>query len=236
MIPALVSSMVCLCLGMLYPAYASYKAVRAKNVKEYVKWMMYWIVFALFKTIETFTDVFFSFWFPFYYEIKIVLLVYLLSPYTKGSSLLYRQFVHPALVTKEQEIDDMLNVAQTRSYKTVMELVQGGVKYITGFVVESVTKAPCILGEMMKNGQNMQQNQMSAYRRKASTMETNNENNLLRIDDENMTYDEIEQEIFLDEDLGSESSDDPEFRPMVKVKKTQSRKPSTRMSTRKNQQ
>jgi len=221
---------------MLYPAYASYKAVRAKNVKEYVKWMMYWIVFALFKTIETFTDVFFSFWFPFYYEIKIVLLVYLLSPYTKGSSLLYRQFVHPALVTKEQEIDDMLNVAQTRSYKTVMELVQGGVKYITGFVVESVTKAPCILGEMMKNGPNMQQNQMSAYRRKASTMETNNENNLLRIDDENMTYDEIEQEIFLDEDLGSESSDDPEFRPMVKVKKTQSRKPSTRMSTRKNKQ
>ena len=164
--------------------------------------MMYWIVFALFKTIETFTDVFFSFWFPFYYEIKIVLLVYLLSPYTKGSSLLYRQFVHPALVTKEQEIDDMLNVAQTRSYKTVMELVQGGVKYITGFVVESVTKAPCILGEIMKNGPNMQQNQMSAYRRKASTMETNNENNLLRIDDENMTYDEIEQEIFLDEDLG----------------------------------
>ena len=169
---------------------------------RYVKWMMYWIVFALFKTIETFTDVFFSFWFPFYYEIKIVLLVYLLSPYTKGSSLLYRQFVHPTLVTKEQEIDDMLNVAQTRSYKTVMELVQGGVKYITGFVVESVTKAPCILGEIMKNGPNMQQNQKSAYRRKASTMETNNENNLLRIDEENMTYDEIEQEIFLDEDLG----------------------------------
>jgi len=234
MIPALVSSMVCLCLGMLYPAYASYKAVRTKNVKEYVKWMMYWIVFALFKTMETFTDVFFSFWFPFYYEIKIVLLVYLLSPYTKGSSLLYRQFVHPALVTKEQEIDDILNVAQTRSYNTVMELVQGGAKYITRFVVDSVTNAPCLLGEKMR-GQNVQQHQIRAFRRKASTMEGNDMNNYnLLVDDQNLTDVDFEQEIFIDEDLGLESSDDPDYSPLLQVKKTKSRKPSTRMSSRKN--
>jgi len=43
-----------LVLGTLYPAYASYKAVRTKDVKEYVKWMMYWIVFAIFTSVETF--------------------------------------------------------------------------------------------------------------------------------------------------------------------------------------
>merc|ERR1712025_1013737 len=120
--PALLSSMVCLCMGMLYPAYASYKAVRTKNVKEYVKWMMYWIVFALFTSLETFTDLFFSFWFPFYYEIKIVLLIWLLSPATKGSSLLYRKFVHPALVRREPKIDEMISAAQTRSYDTCLQL------------------------------------------------------------------------------------------------------------------
>ena len=57
---------------------------------RYVKWMMYWIVFALFTSIETFSDFFLSFWFPFYYEIKICFLIWLLSPATKGSSLLYR--------------------------------------------------------------------------------------------------------------------------------------------------
>jgi hypothetical protein len=67
-----------------------------------IKWMMYWIVFALFTCVETFTDIFFSFWFPFYYEIKIILVVYLLSPATKGSSMLYRRFVHPALSKREQ--------------------------------------------------------------------------------------------------------------------------------------
>lgn len=63
--------------------------------------MMYWIVFAFFITIETFTDIFLS-WFPFYYEIKVLLVVWLLSPATKGSSMLYKKFVHPMLTRREQ--------------------------------------------------------------------------------------------------------------------------------------
>ncbi|KAB1256761.1 Receptor expression-enhancing protein 1, partial [Camelus dromedarius] len=64
-----------LIFGTLYPAYYSYKAVKSKDIKEYVsstffrgalccilfqqvKWMMYWIIFALFTTAETFTDIF----------------------------------------------------------------------------------------------------------------------------------------------------------------------------------
>ncbi|XP_043368634.1 receptor expression-enhancing protein 1 isoform X3 [Dermochelys coriacea] len=68
-----------------------------------VKWMMYWIIFALFTTAETFTDLFLC-WFPFYYELKIAFVAWLLSPYTKGSSLLYRKFVHPTLSSKEKQL------------------------------------------------------------------------------------------------------------------------------------
>ncbi len=32
----------------------------------------------------------FGFWFPFYYEIKIVLLIWILSPQTRGGSFIYR--------------------------------------------------------------------------------------------------------------------------------------------------
>ena len=33
-----------------------------KNVLLQVKWMMYWIVFALFSSVEAFTDIFVAFW------------------------------------------------------------------------------------------------------------------------------------------------------------------------------
>ncbi|NXS44726.1 REEP2 protein, partial [Balaeniceps rex] len=108
-----------LIFGTLYPAYSSYKAVKTKNVKEYVKWMMYWIVFAFFTTAETLTDIVLS-WFPFYFELKIAFVIWLLSPYTKGSSVLYRKFVHPTLSNKEKEIDEYITQARDKSYETMM--------------------------------------------------------------------------------------------------------------------
>uniref|UniRef100_A0A1B6C0Y1 Receptor expression-enhancing protein n=1 Tax=Clastoptera arizonana TaxID=38151 RepID=A0A1B6C0Y1_9HEMI len=140
MVSTIISRLVILLFGTLYPAYASYKAVKTKNVKEYVKWMMYWIVFALFTCIETFTDVFFSFWFPFYYEIKIILVLWLLSPATKGSSILYRKFVHPMLSQREQEIDEYISRAKEQGYHTVLHLGSKGVSYATNVIMQTAIK------------------------------------------------------------------------------------------------
>ncbi|XP_045485612.1 receptor expression-enhancing protein 1 isoform X2 [Pieris rapae] len=139
MISSIISRLVILVFGTLYPAYASYKAVRTKNLKEYVKWMMYWIVFALFTCTETFTDVFLS-WFPFYYEVKIVLVLWLLSPATKGSSILYRKFVHPALCRREQEIDEYIAKAKDQGYHTVLNLGTKGVNYATTVIMQTAIK------------------------------------------------------------------------------------------------
>ncbi|XP_017839045.1 uncharacterized protein LOC108597154 isoform X2 [Drosophila busckii] len=139
MISSLISRLIILFFGTLYPAYASYKAVRTKNVKEYVKWMMYWIVFAFFTCIETFTDIFLA-WFPFYYEIKVVIVLWLLSPATKGSSTLYRKFVHPMLTRREQEIDEYLNQARERGYSAVLQLGSKGVNYATNVIMQTAIK------------------------------------------------------------------------------------------------
>lgn len=136
MVSAIISRIVILVFGTLYPAYASYKAVRTKNVKEYVKWMMYWIVFALFNCVETFSDVLLS-WMPFYYEVKIVFVVWMLSPMTKGSSFLFKKFVHPHLARREKSIDEMIAQARNQSYTTLLTLGTRGLAYASQMVVKT---------------------------------------------------------------------------------------------------
>uniref|UniRef100_A0A803XNG1 Receptor expression-enhancing protein n=1 Tax=Meleagris gallopavo TaxID=9103 RepID=A0A803XNG1_MELGA len=141
MVSWIISRLVVLIFGTLYPAYYSYKAVKSKDIKEYVKWMMYWIIFALFTTAETFTDIFLC-WFPFYYELKIAFVAWLLSPYTKGSSLLYRKFVHPTLSSKEKEIDDCLVQAKDRSYDALVHFGKRGLNVAATAAVMAASKAP----------------------------------------------------------------------------------------------
>ncbi|XP_041258456.1 receptor expression-enhancing protein 1 isoform X2 [Onychostruthus taczanowskii] len=139
MVSWIISRLVVLIFGTLYPAYYSYKAVKSKDIKEYVKWMMYWIIFALFTTAETFTDIFLC-WFPFYYELKIAFVAWLLSPYTKGSSLLYRKFVHPTLSSKEKEIDDCLIQAKDRSYDALVHFGKRGLNVAATAAVMAASK------------------------------------------------------------------------------------------------
>ncbi|XP_042224242.1 uncharacterized protein LOC121868046 isoform X2 [Homarus americanus] len=129
-----------LVFGTLFPAYYSYKAVKTKNVKEYVKWMMYWIVFAFFTCFETLTDLFLSFWFPFYYELKILVVLWLLSPATRGSSILYRKFVHPWLTRREDDIDNCIAQAKQQGYSTVIQLGTKGMNYATTVLMQTAIK------------------------------------------------------------------------------------------------
>ncbi|XP_064304978.1 receptor expression-enhancing protein 1 isoform X1 [Phalacrocorax carbo] len=144
MVSWIISRLVVLIFGTLYPAYYSYKAVKSKDIKEYVKWMMYWIIFALFTTAETFTDIFLC-WFPFYYELKIAFVAWLLSPYTKGSSLLYRKFVHPTLSSKEKEIDDCLVQAKDRSYDALVHFGKRGLNVAATAAVMAASKVSQLL-------------------------------------------------------------------------------------------
>ncbi|NXD36606.1 REEP3 protein, partial [Copsychus sechellarum] len=80
-----------------------------------VRWMMYWIVFALFFFFETITDLTVS-WFPFFFFLKIAFVIWLLSPYTRGVFFFYRKFLHPLLSSKEREIDEYIIQAKERGF------------------------------------------------------------------------------------------------------------------------
>ncbi|XP_063040741.1 receptor expression-enhancing protein 1 [Engraulis encrasicolus] len=150
MVSWIISRVVVLIFGLLYPAYSSYKAVKSKDVREYVKWMMYWIIFALFTTAEAITDMF-IYWIPFYYELKIAFVVWLLSPYTKGSSVLYRKFVHPTLSSKEKDIDEYLNQAKDKSYDTLVHYGRRGLNVAANAAVMAASKGQDVLSDRLRS-------------------------------------------------------------------------------------
>ncbi|KAK7141952.1 hypothetical protein R3I94_011598 [Phoxinus phoxinus] len=150
MVSWIISRLVVLIFGTLYPAYSSYKAVKSKDVREYVKWMMYWIIFALFTTVEVITDIFLC-WLPFYYELKIAFVVWLLSPYTKGSSVLYRKFVHPTLSSKEKDIDEYLCQAKDKSYDTLVHFGRRGLNVAATAAVMAASKGQGVLSERLRS-------------------------------------------------------------------------------------
>ncbi|KAH8355126.1 hypothetical protein KR093_006425 [Drosophila rubida] len=139
MIGTLFSRLMILLFGCLYPGYASYKAIRTKDVNECTKWLMYWIVYAGFTCVENIADVFF-FWFPLYYEIKVGLVLCLISPTMKGSTTLYTKFVQPTLELHEDEIDEYINRVHDKGYTTLLELSSKAANYVTDVLMQSGMK------------------------------------------------------------------------------------------------
>ncbi|NXU87172.1 REEP4 protein, partial [Xiphorhynchus elegans] len=115
-----------------------------------VRWMMYWIVFALFMATETFTDLLIS-WFPFYYEVKMAFVLWLLSPYTRGASLLYRRFVHPTLSRKEKDIDTFLVRTRERGYETMLHFGKRGLNLAATAAVQAAAKSQGALAGRLRS-------------------------------------------------------------------------------------
>merc|ERR1712158_140821 len=112
-----------------------------------------WIVFAIFTSVETFADIFVAFWFPFYYEVKILFLIWLISPVSKGSlgsSILYRRFVHPTLINREEEIDQMILKLQEQGYNTVTKLAVKAFNNVSNIVMQTAIRAPALMNELVE--------------------------------------------------------------------------------------
>ncbi|XP_054590191.1 receptor expression-enhancing protein 3 isoform X1 [Nothobranchius furzeri] len=150
MVSWIISRSVVLLFGTLYPAYYSYKAVKTKNVKEYVRWMMYWIVFALYTVVETITDLTVA-WFPLYYELKIAFVIWLLSPYTRGASLIYRKCLHPLLSSREREIDEYIVQAKEKSYETMVNFGKQGLSIAATAAVSAAVKGQGAITEKLRS-------------------------------------------------------------------------------------
>ena len=113
--------------------------------------MMYWIVFALFSATESLLDPFGNIFLPFYTEIKVVILLYLSLPLTRGSGVVYRRWIHPMLCAKEQEIDLMLEQVQEQGVDTARVYLTRAAQWLGGMIISTAVRGGGGLVQSLRN-------------------------------------------------------------------------------------
>ncbi|KAH8066354.1 hypothetical protein JL722_792 [Aureococcus anophagefferens] len=94
-------------VGVAYPMYASLLMLAEDTTEDAAMWITYWCTFTCFKIVMGPLDFILSF--PFYFYLKLTLLVWLFSPTTKGAAMVYEKgvkpFVFPLLVGPNEKSD-----------------------------------------------------------------------------------------------------------------------------------
>ncbi|RIA90560.1 TB2/DP1, HVA22 family-domain-containing protein [Glomus cerebriforme] len=148
----LLYKIICNLAGFLYPAYASFKAIKVNDTKSILPWLIYWIVMAFFTVGEGIADNL-IFWFPFYYEIKIFFILWLILPQTRGATYIYDNFVVPTLTHHEKEIDSTLGIAREKATNTGAEWRKYGLATLQKLTADGLIKGRQIIsGQANPNG------------------------------------------------------------------------------------
>jgi hypothetical protein len=93
--------------GLVYPAYATCKALDQAATSEKSHWLCYWLAFGGVSALEgVFTQRF-----PGYYHIKLLLLVWLQSRRYQGARRLYTEFLRPLVRKARPKVDNALSKA-----------------------------------------------------------------------------------------------------------------------------
>ncbi|KAJ5915180.1 hypothetical protein N7454_011292 [Penicillium verhagenii] len=101
-------------ITILFPVFASYKALRSSDPSQLAPWLMYWVVLSVILLVESWT-VFIIGWFPFYSWIRLFFMCYLVLPQTQGARLLYQDYVDPFLNHHEHEIEELIGRSHERA-------------------------------------------------------------------------------------------------------------------------
>lgn len=115
-------------LTILFPIFASYKALRITDPALLTPWLMYWVILSLFSLFEYWTYFIIS-WVPFYAYFRLALLSYLVLPQTQGARIIYQSHVHPFLAHYEHDIDVFITDAHDKAKKAGWEYLKAAIEW-----------------------------------------------------------------------------------------------------------
>ncbi|XP_059655872.1 HVA22-like protein a [Cornus florida] len=81
-------------IALVYPLYASIKAIETKSRADDQQWLTYWVMYSLMTLFElTFANV--LEWFPIWPYAKLIATCWLVLPQFNGAAYVYQHFVRP---------------------------------------------------------------------------------------------------------------------------------------------
>jgi len=132
------ASLLCSFIGFIYPAYHSVKAIESTKKDDDTEWLMYWVVFSSFSCVEFFSDILLS-WFPFYFLIKCIFLLWCMAPISyNGSKLIYNKLIRPWVLKNENKIDEVFGIVSNSVDKVADAVNSDQAKAISGMVASTV--------------------------------------------------------------------------------------------------
>jgi len=139
MIMSLISNIMIAYFAFLLPCYSTFKALSHRPVSEpdLERLCMYWTVIGAFVAFQ-YTAEWLIYWFPFYFEIKTLLLLCLALPQIQGSTFIYQNYLQPFFSKNETELDAGINSFQNN----VFAFVQSRLSSLIDIVWSLVSKTP----------------------------------------------------------------------------------------------
>jgi len=103
--------------AFLLPVFGTYKALSHRPVSEpdLERWAQYWSVIGLLVAFEYLAEFLVS-WLPFYFECKILFILFLALPQTQGSTYLYTMYLQPFFSKNEVELDAGILSIQRKTF------------------------------------------------------------------------------------------------------------------------
>ncbi|KAK9825598.1 hypothetical protein WJX74_008966 [Apatococcus lobatus] len=158
--------LLCYFVALVYPTWESFKAIGTAAKADDTQWLTYWVVYNLLTTLEYLLMGLFSY-VPLYYEAKVLFIIWLIAPQTKGAQLLFETIVRPFLVQYASKIDPIFKTTQqginSDMTNQIIRLAQTYGGDVANDALRMATDLAAKQAQQGKPGQGTQQQQQSQY-------------------------------------------------------------------------
>ncbi|XP_021746459.1 HVA22-like protein a isoform X1 [Chenopodium quinoa] len=116
-------------VALVYPLYASIKAIESGSRSDDQQWLTYWVLYSLITIFElSFAKV--LEWFPIWSYAKLFFTCWLVLPQFNGATYVYRHFIRPFYMNPQMTTSTMWYIPKKNLFSKQDDILYAAEKYI----------------------------------------------------------------------------------------------------------